>query len=457
MSKKIKLTFCGGVGTVTGANFLLETDKKKILVDCGLIQGTDFAEETNRAPFVYDPATIDYLIITHAHLDHIGRVPKIVKDGFTGKILSTPATASLTKVMLDDAVKVLNDEARHKGVLPLYDQVDADKAMSLWLTSPYHETYKIDDEISVVFKDSGHILGSAMVEISYGSKKIVLTGDLGNSPSLLLRDTEVVDNAEYLVMESVYGDRNHEKPDERRLKLYNILKGAIDKKKTILMPAFSLERTQAMLYELNGFFEKYDMPSVPVFLDSPLALRVTDIYRNYTEDFNDWAKKEIFSGDDIFNFPRLKLTRKFEESMDIEKIPGSKIIIAGSGMSNGGRILRHEKHFLPSSNTLVVLIGYQAVGTLGRQIQDGAQEVQIDGDKLTVRAKVEVINGYSSHKDSDHLVEFVNNDQKVAEKVFVVMGEPKSSLFLVQRLRDELDVDAIHPNLNDSFDLDFGE
>lgn len=455
MSKKIKLTFCGGVGTVTGANFLLETENKKILVDCGLIQGTDFAEEANRSPFVYDPASIDYLIITHAHLDHIGRVPKLVKDGFNGKILSTPATGSLVKVMLDDAVKVLDDEARHKGVLPLYEKADAEKAMSLWHTSPYHAVFDLDQGLSLKFKDSGHILGSAMVEISYGSKKIVLTGDLGNSPSLLLRDTEVVDNADYLVMESVYGDRNHEKPDERRLKLYGILKEAIDKHKTVLMPAFSLERTQAMLYELNGFFEKYGLPSVPVFLDSPLALRVTDIYKSYTEDFNDQAKKEIFSGDDIFHFPKLKLTRKYEESMDIDKIQGSKIIIAGSGMSNGGRILQHEKHFLPQTNTLVLLIGYQAVGTLGRQILDGAKEVKINGDKLPVRAKVVMINGYSSHKDSNHLVSFVANDKAVAKKVFVVMGELKSSLFLVQKLRDELDVDAIHPNLNDSFDLDF--
>ncbi|MEI6420267.1 MAG: MBL fold metallo-hydrolase [bacterium] len=456
--KKIKLTFYGGVQTVTGANFLLETDAgKKILVDCGLTQGTDFADNSNHAPFSYDPTSVDYLIVTHSHIDHIGRIPKLVKDGFKGKILSTPATFDLSAVMFDDAVKVIGDEARHKGVLPLYEKTDVESTLSLWNSLPYHQVFDLEDGLSLRFKDSGHILGSAMAEISYGSKKIVLTGDLGNSPSLLLRDTEVIDNADYLVMESVYGDRNHETPEDRRLKLYNTLKEAIDKNMTILLPAFSLERTQVVLYELNGFIEKYGLPSVPVFLDSPLALRVTDVYKKYTDDFNDFAKKEILGGDNIFNFPKLKLTKRLEESMGIEKLPGSKIIIAGSGMSNGGRILRHEKHYLPSPNTLVILVGYQAVGTLGRQIQDGVKELTIDGETLTSRAKVIMINGYSSHKDSDHLLEFVAEDSKVLKKAFVVMGEPKTSLFLVQKLKDELGVDAIHPGLNDSFDLDFGE
>jgi metallo-beta-lactamase family protein len=455
MSKKLKLTFHGGTGMVTGANFLLEHNDTKILIDCGLIQGTSFSDNLNRTPFAYDPAKIQYLIVTHSHIDHIGRIPKLVKDGFRGKIISTPATASLTVVMLDDAVKVMADEARHNGVLPLYDKEDVEAALKLWQPLPYHENFNLTPEISFVLKDAGHILGSAMVEISYNKRKIVFTGDLGNTPSLILRDTEVITDADYLVMESVYGDRNHESREERRIKLYETLKESINKKKTILIPVFSLERTQEMLYELNEFTEKYDLPSVPVFLDSPLALRVTDIYRKFTEDFNEFARTQIFNGDDIFKFPRLKLTRQASESQDINNMPNPKIIMAGSGMSNGGRILNHERHFLPLADTMVILVGYQAVGTLGRQIQDGVKQVTINGEELEVRASRVMINGYSAHKDSDHLVDFVFHTAKKLLKVFPVMGENKSSMFLAQRLKDELGINATLPQLGQSFDLEF--
>jgi metallo-beta-lactamase family protein len=294
-----------------------------------------------------------------------------------------------------------------------------------------------------------------MAEISFNKKKIVFTGDLGNSPSLLLRDTEEITDANYMVMESVYGDRNHESREERRIKLYDTLKESIEKRMNILIPVFSLERSQEILYELNEFIEKYDLPSVPVFLDSPLALRVTDIYRKFTEDFNDVAKKQIFSGDDIFKFPRLKLTKLTSESQGIDNTPAPKIILAGSGMSNGGRIIGHEKHYLPMSNTMIVLVGYQAVGTLGRQIQDGLREVKINGETIEVKASRVMIGGYSGHKDSDHLVEFVSHTANTLEKVFTVMGETKSEMFLAQRLKDELGVNAVIPQLGQSFDLEF--
>lgn len=453
----MKLTFHGGTGMVTGANFLLENNGTKILVDCGLIQGTNFAENLNRAPFPYNPEAIQYLIVTHSHIDHIGRIPKLVKDGFRGRIISTPATASLVSVMFDDAVKVMGDEARHNGVLPIFEKEDVEATLKLWHPLPYREAFDLTPEIKLVLKNSGHILGSAMAEISYEKRKIVFTGDLGNTPSLILQDTEDITDADYMVMESVYGDRNHESQDERRIKLYDVLKDSIEKKKTILIPVFSLERTQEMLYELNEFFGKFDLPSTPVFLDSPLALRVTDIYRKFTEDYNEFARTQIFGGDDIFKFPRLKLTKTANESQDIIKTPGPKIIMAGSGMSNGGRILGHEKHYLPLSDTMVILVGYQSVGTLGRQIQDGVEEVTINGEKLPVRASRVMINGYSAHKDSDHLVEFVSHDVPKLKNVFVVMGEPKSSMFLIQRLKDELGVNTTLPQLGQSFDLEFGK
>ena len=455
MSKKLKLTFHGGTGMVTGANFLLEHNDTRILIDCGLIQGTSFADNLNRTPWNYDPSKIQYLIVTHSHIDHIGRIPKLVKDGFRGKIISTPATASLVVVMLDDAVKVMADEARHEGVLPLYDKDDVEIALSFWQPLNYHENLDLTPDIKLSFKDAGHILGSAMAEITYNKKKIVFTGDLGNTPSLLLRDTEYITDADYMVMESVYGDRNHESREERRIKLYETLKESIAKNKTVLIPVFSLERSQEILYELNEFIEKYDLPSVPVFLDSPLALRVTDIYKKFTTDFNDVARTQILDGDDIFKFPRLKLTKLTSESQDIMNTPSPKIILAGSGMSNGGRILGHEKHYLPKSDTMVILVGYQAVGTLGRQIQDGVSEVKINGEVIPVRSSRIMINGYSAHKDSDHLVEFVSHTAPTLKKVFTVMGEAKSCMFLAQRLKDELNITATIPQLGQSFDLEF--
>jgi len=258
-------------------------------------------------------------------------------------------------------------------------------------------------------------------------------------------------------MESVYGDRNHEPKEERRKKLKQAIMDAIKYKRTLIIPAFSLERTQMIIYEMNELFEGGEIKQqVPVFIDSPLAAKITDVYRRYEKDFNNKALADIHSGDDIFSFPRLKFTVRTEESMAIEHVPNPKIIMAGSGMSVGGRVVMHENHYMTNPNAEILLVGYQAAGSLGRQLQDGAKTVEIFGEKKDVRAKIDSISGYSSHKDSDHLIEFVEtaeNNHKLT-KVFAVMGEPKSALFLVQRLRDYVGVDAYHPQLGDSVELD---
>lgn len=445
-----KLSFYGGVGSVTGANFLLEVGGKKILVDCGMVQGSNFADEENRRAFPYKPDEIDFLLITHAHIDHIGRVPKLVADGFKGKILSTPETHALTELMFIDALKLIENESRKNGNLPLYEHKDVSEALRLWGDIPYHQTHSLTAEISVYPKDAGHILGSAMYEITFKnakgeSRKIVFTGDLGNSPTPILRDTEVVDDADYMVMESVYGDRNHEDRESRRRHLKEVVIEAVKRKGTLIIPTFSLEKTQVLLYEFHKLEENHEIPIVPVFLDSPLAIEVTKVYQNMRENFNDKAMKED-EHTDIFRFPRLKFTPHSEESKAILYVPAPKIIIAGSGMSNGGRILHHEINYLPSPQNTILFVGYQAAGTMGRQIQDGAKVVNINGQKIDVRARVENISGYSSHKDSDGLIEFVSHTAKTVKKVFVVMGEPKSALFLVQRLRDYVGINAEHPS-----------
>ncbi len=459
-SKKVTLSFCGGTGTVTGANFLLEipienNKIKRILIDCGLEQGSEFADASNREEFPFNPHEIDILLITHAHTDHIGRIGKLVKEGFHGVIYSTPATLDLAKVMIPDTLHLLEMDARRKGVLALYDQKDVDAIFPLWKTISYHTSFDLGDGVTVYTKDSGHILGAAMFEIMINNKKIVFTGDLGNSPSLFLRDTDPITDATYLLMESVYGDRNHEPKEERKAKLVDIIKDTIARNRTLIIPAFSLERTQDIIFEINDLVERNLIGDIKVFIDSPLATHITEIYKRYSKDFNESARDMISQGDDLFSFPRLKFTLNRQESEFIDRTAPPKIIVGGSGMSNGGRIVHHEKHYLPDPNTTLLLVGYQSLGTMGRKILDGAKTLHIEGEDIHVRAEVKSIMGYSSHKDSDHLIEFAAQTADTVKKVFVAMGEPKSALFLVQRLRDYAGINAVYPQKGDKVELEF--
>ena len=405
-------------------------------------------------------------------MDHIGRVGKLVKDGFRGTIYSTPETKELSLLMLTDALKVMDGK---KDEMPLYAEFDVDTAFSLWETIPYHSETKLSDSFSVYAKDAGHILGSSMYEFTYNgtpsnSRKIVFTGDSGNSPSPLLKNTETVDNADYLILDSVYGDRNHEPPEERDQRFKQIITETIAKGGALVIPAFSVERTQVMLYELNRMVESHEIPQVPVFLDAPLGERVTRVYARSSEDFNKAVQTEIRKGDDIFNFPRLSITRNSRQSSEIDQLPNPKIIIAGSGMSSGGRIVNHEMQYLPDPHSTILLLGYQALGTLGRRIQEKPEKVEIQGVMVPIRARIETITGYSSHKDSDSLVRMVEEcvqsreinsdarsgrraDRKHRLKVFVVMGEPKSSMYLAQRLRNELNVEAVYPERGKVYEL----
>ncbi len=455
---KLQITFWGGVGSVTGANFLVESEHTKFLVDCGLMQGTPEADIENKKPFPYQVESVDFLFITHAHIDHIGRVGKLVKDGFRGTIFSTPETRELANVMIMDALKVMDMNSREapedKTLTPLYELVHVNQALSQWKSIPYHSETKLNDEFSVYLKDAGHILGSSMYEFTHAGKKIVFTGDSGNSPTPLLKETEKVTDADYLIIDSVYGDRNHEPKEERDKRFREVVTQTIHNKGALIIPAFSIERTQVILYELNNLVEEGLIPSVPVFLDSPLGEKVTTIYSRSAKDFNPGVQQEIKEGDDIFNFPKLNITHGSRDSKEITKTQNPKIIIAGSGMSSGGRIVNHEIEFLPDAKSTVLLMGYQALGTLGREIQEKPRQVMINGSNIQINARVEMISGYSSHKDSDGLVDLASDTADKVKKVFVVMGEPKSSTFLVQRLKDELGVDAIYPERGKPYQLD---
>jgi metallo-beta-lactamase family protein len=452
--KTLKLTFCSGAGTVTGANFLLEGNGKKFLIDCGLIQGEKFVDDLNWGKFPYDASQIDILFITHGHIDHIGRIPKLIDEGFNGRIISTIPTKEITAIMLADTAHLLSRDTEH-DLQKIYSDENINKAMSLWETLEYGQKLNVDHGFQFSYKDSGHILGSGMLEIIYNHKKIVFTGDLGNSPSPLLPNNEIIKSTDYLVMESCYGDRNHEQRDERKKKLEEIIKENYDRKGTLIIPTFSLERTQELLYEINSLVENDKIKPMPIYLDSPLSIKLTAVYLKYEKYFNETAKKIIATGDKLFDFPGLVKTMETEESKDILKVPPPKIIIAGSGMSNGGRILHHEINYLPDPNNTILLTGYQSFGTLGRLIHDGEKKVRIMGEDVKIRANVAIINGYSGHKDSDHLVEFVEEIKPSPKKIFVVMGEPKSAMFLAQKLRDNLGINAKTPTAGEIVNLEF--
>ena len=455
--KSLTLTFCGGATGPTGSNFLVETEKHKFLIDCGLFQGKEISEKRNNESFSYEPSEINTLFVTHSHLDHIGRIPQLIQNGFHGRIYSTPPTKDITELMLIDSLRVLIRQAHARGEEPPYTEEDVRTIMDLWQIANYEETIEMNNDLRVVFRDAGHILGSAMVEIEYNDRKILFTGDLGNTPAPLLHNTENIDDVACIVMESVYGDRNHEDKGVRRELVRKAILETIRKNGTLMIPVFSIERTQEMLFELNHLVEKGEIPMIPIFLDSPLAIKVTRIYKKYESYYNDSARDIIKSGDDIFKFPMLRFTMSHNDSLAIDHIEEPKVIMAGSGMSNGGRIVRHEKKYLSDPKNTLLLVGFQAAGTLGRELQDGAKKVMIDDEEIKVKAKIETIHGYSAHKDSEGLLDFVAEATEKDElrKVFVVLGEPKSSLFLAQRIRDYLDIDAQVVQEGDSVELLF--
>lgn len=454
----LRLTFHGGAGTVTGSNFLVESPKGKVLVDCGIEQGRDFSEKRMYEPFPYDVSSIDALVITHAHLDHIGRAPKLMREGFRGDVYMTLATRDLTELMLRDSVGLLTREAESRGLQPLYREEDVAAFMACVEVLPYRMEREIAPGISIMLRDSGHILGSASVRLmADDGTTLAITGDLGNSPSPYLPDAEGVSDADALVMESVYGDRTHPHLAERVPQLRDTLNRAIKRRGAILMPAFSIERTQLMLYELSNLMEAGEVPQIPVFLDSPLAIGVTEVYEKHAKEyFNTAAKEELKHEQSLFRFPFLSMTRSREESRNIDAVQGPKLIIAGAGMSHGGRIGRHEGKYLPDPSTTLLIVGYQAPGSPGRLLQDGSRSVRIDGRPVRVRAKVETLSAWSAHADRDGLLEFAKKSLPRAHSIFVAIGEPSSARFLAQRIHDYAGGNAIVPSMGDSWLIEKG-
>ncbi|MEX2144937.1 MAG: MBL fold metallo-hydrolase [Candidatus Spechtbacterales bacterium] len=461
-----KLTFHGGALSVTGANYLIETQKTKVLVDCGMMQGSRHAEEENYKSFPYDPSKVDAVFITHAHIDHTGRLPKLIKDGFAGPVYATEPTVELANVMLQDSQGLIEHEAEGKHP-PLYGKKDVEKTKTQFKPVKYRQEIRVNEDIRVRFRDAGHILGSAIIELwvrengkpfgdAQGKEtKFVFSGDLGNPPTPLLNPTEFIDEADYVLVETTYGDRLHEDKAERKGILENVIEDTVTAGGTLMVPSFALERTQEMLFELNNLVENNRIPKVPVFIDSPLAIRATAVYKKHSKYFNRKAMGLVKKGDRLFEFPNLSFTMSVAESKAINEVPPPKVIIAGSGMSTGGRILHHELRYLQDPASTILFIGYQARGTLGRRIRDGAKSVKIYGTEVPVKCHIRSIGGYSAHADQEGLYEWIDVMRQGGKlkKVFCVQGEEEAANAFSVRVRDNMAVDAVVPKQGDVFEF----
>lgn len=459
----LRLVFYGGAGKVTGSNFLVQgarpngTPSGRILVDCGIEQGADATLERAYGPFPYDARAIDALVVTHAHLDHVGRIPKLVKDGFRGNIYMTPPTRDLAELILRDSAALLARDAERRGLPPLYETRDVDAVFPLVETLDYHLEKEAAPGLLIFLRNTGHILGSASVRIrdAESGTAVALTSDIGNAPSPLLPDPEPIPDADILVMESVYGDRAHPARARRADRLRAAFERAIRRGGAILIPAFSIERTELMLYELSNFFAAGALPPVPVFLDSPLAIKVTAVYEKWGSTyFKPETEEEMRREGSIFAFPFLKMTALHEESALIQDAPDPKIIIAGAGMSHGGRIGGWEARYLPDPATTLCIVGYQAPGSPGRKLLEGATHVRINGADVPVRATVEVFEEWSAHADRDGLLAFAESCLPRAKTVFTALGEPAAERFLAQRIHDYLGVRAIAALSGEAWDMD---
>lgn len=438
----VKVTCVGGAEMVTGSNFLVEFEDKKILIDCGLPQGLDSHHEDIWKPFPYDPKLINFLLVTHAHLDHIGKIPFLIRQGFNGKIISTKATREIARESMFDTYNVLVTEFIKKGIPDQtpYTGEDVEVTLGLWHHLEYRDGLEIFPGVSIKLFNSEHILGSAFIQLNIHGKKVLFTGDMGNN-SILLEPADIPTDNDFVFMETVYGSRTHAHLVERKADLEKAVEDIIHDKGTMIIPAFSIERTQEILSEINDFVEERQIPIIPVYLDSPLSISITHVFYRFKNLLNQEMKDKMRKGDDIFNFPGLHFTHTRDESIHINDIPGPKIVIAGSGMMAGGRVMHHVRQYISDPKNTILFVGYQAVGTLGRKIQSGEKHVIIAGFEYTVRAEIKSITGYSAHRDQNALLEFVNKIKNNAKKIFLILG-------------DDENLNAFHDKVKEVYNLD---
>lgn len=458
-----KLTFLGATGGVTGSMYLLETGQSRILLECGLVQGSYEEEQENEKPFPFDPASIDAVVLSHGHLDHSGRLPKLVNDGYSGPIYMTYPTAELLEIMLKDSAFLNmrdaeweNKRRRRAGkeeIEPLYTIEDAERTLQQCSGLAYATSTEIIAGVKLRFLDAGHILGSAIVELIISeegnARKLVFSGDLGNSCAAILRDPVQPEKADVLLMESTYGDRNHRPMEDTLDEFRDIIHQATESGGNILIPAFAVGRTQEIIFRLGEFYQQGILNHQAVYLDSPMAIATTEVYHRYQDVFNyedKSALRQAKSGSLHTYLPVLRYSRSTEESIAINKITDGAIIIAGSGMCNGGRIRHHLKHNLWRRNAHVIIVGYQAIGTPGRALVDGAKRLRVAGEDVAVNATIHTLGGFSAHAGQQQLLDWINAFHKPRPHTYLIHGEADAKKALQQQLH-ALDVKAEIPGL----------
>ena len=468
----MKLSFWGAAQEVTGSKHLLEVNGKRYLFDCGLFQGYSKDVQKKNREFLIPPSDIDELILSHAHIDHIGLLPYFVKSGFKGSVHATAATKDLCAVMLRDSAHIqeldfqyakkkdLKDE--HPYCEPLYSQDDIPDTMSRFVACNYGHEYQIDENVTIMFHDAGHVLGSAIVEIyiteNGKQKKLLFSGDLGRKGLPILRDPTYIDNADYVIMESTYGSRLHGPMENMKPDVEKAINDAYKRGGKILIPAFSLERTQEMIYLLHELYDAKKIPNLPIFVDSPLSFNVTQVFKMHPEAYDKQTYETFLDNqDNPFTFGKMKFTQSVEESKALNKYEGSCIIMAASGMADAGRIRHHIANNIENEKTMIMIIGYQGEGTLGRRLVDGHTSVKIFGTEYPVNAEVRVLNSFSAHADRDEILDWFSHVKGV-ERIFLVHGEPKEMLPLQGNIKREFGIDLVHtPAPGKTFDLITGQ
>ncbi|WP_027364840.1 MBL fold metallo-hydrolase RNA specificity domain-containing protein [Desulfotruncus alcoholivorax] len=463
----MQITFYGAAQTVTGSCYLLETGDKKIMVDCGMFQGHRLSRERNYLPFAVIPASVDYLLLTHAHIDHSGLVPKFYKNGFKGRALATDATVDLLEVLLPDSghiqemeIERLNRKARRAGkklLDPIYTAEDAFGCVREIERVKYKQVISLDNNISIRFNDAGHILGSAILEIwvREGTKqtKLVFSGDLGAKDKPFVNDPALIDEADYLVMECTYGDRLHQDKGHRLEKLRQVIKETYDRGGNVIIPAFAVERTQDLLYDIGQLVIKNEIPPVQVFIDSPMAVAATEVFMKHPNYFDQDTGKLIASGINPLAMPNLHFSRTADESRQINEIKSGAIVLSASGMCDAGRIKHHLKHNLWRPECTVLFVGYQAPGTKGQRLLSGVGSIRIHGEEIAVKAGIKSIDGYSSHADQEGLLEWLGSFNKLPGRVFLVHGDPEALAAMEKLIPEKTRVDAYAPAWQETIQL----
>lgn len=467
----MKIRFLGAVGEVTGSNFLIETKDTKFIVDCGLFQGSDELEEQNEQPFAFTPSEIDFMLLSHAHIDHSGRIPKLVSDGFRGSIYATRPTVDLCSVMLLDSAKIQEGDAEwenkkrlragKKPIVPLYTMADAENALKYFVSTNYGVLTPINEYVTVRFRDAGHILGSSIVEmfIKEDGKmtKLVFSGDLGMPNKPIIRDPEMIDEADVLIMESTYGNTVHEDNEDSFQKLTEIIHHVTNRGGSVIIPSFAVGRTQELIYQLNTYFETMSdadfYKRIPIYIDSPMAIDATKVFMKNTAVFDDNAKKRILEGDNVFQFDNLKFVRSVEESKMLNQVRFPRVIISASGMATAGRVRHHLKHHLWDKKSAVVFVGYQAEGTLGRLLKEGVKEVKLLGEEIAVNCEIYSLEGFSGHADEPMLLSWLDSFTKKPKKVFLVHGEERESLPLQEVIEAKYHIEVIRPSMDSEYQI----